>query len=405
MKRNLTEEELTKLKADKKERDKFRAHIEEKMHIGQVQPYSVDARGTWGRISHRVATEDAIRHYCHGLGDVNPLYRSRDYAKNSIHGGIVAPPSFICAISWLTGIGAKVLTELEHNVGGWEAGNRTEWFKVIREGDEFTVFEIPTEARDITREGTALQFLIRGDRYYKNQRGEIVAILHGSWIMTFTSRPKESDLPKLLERVKVHEQHYFSEKEVEDWYRLVVGEEIRGANPRYWEDVNVGDQLPSTHHVCTMMEFVAFAGGASMGCASWRFQMAQNMGPGAQLDWKRRRDPESGLPDFTIEHHTDIAAQRLGWPRALGSGVQMNCWMTHLITNWMGDAGFLKAIETRIRRPLHRESLALCKGEVAKKYIEGDKHLVDLHITVEDHLGELMIPNGSATVVLPSRHM
>ena len=45
------------------------------------------------------------------------------------------------------------------------------------------------------------------------------------------------------------------------------------------------------------------------------------------------------------------------------------------------------------------------KGKVVKKYTEGDKHLVDLHISLEDHNGDLMIPNGSATVSLPSRHM
>jgi len=71
----------------------------------------------------------------------------------------------------------------------------------------------------------------------------------------------------------------------------------------------------------------------------------------------------------------------------------------------MGDAGFLKELEEQIRRPLHRESLALIKGQVVKKYIEDGEHLVDLHITLEDHWGDMPIPNGKATVVLPSRQM
>jgi hypothetical protein len=71
----------------------------------------------------------------------------------------------------------------------------------------------------------------------------------------------------------------------------------------------------------------------------------------------------------------------------------------------MGDAGFLKKMRYQIRAALWRDSLALCKGQVVKKYIESDKHLVDLHLTLEDNNGVFMIPNGSATVVLPSRHM
>ena len=80
-------------------------------------------------------------------------------------------------------------------------------------------------------------------------------------------------------------------------------------------------------------------------------------------------------------------------------------WEGNLVTNWMGDAGFLKTMEEQVRRSLWRGSLALCKGEVVKKYIEGDEHLVDIDITLEDHDGIFVIPKCSATVVLPSRQM
>jgi len=46
-----------------------------------------------------------------------------------------------------------------------------------------------------------------------------------------------------------------------------------------------------------------------------------------------------------------------------------------------------------------------CEGRVVNKYIEKDEHLVDLRITLEDHEGVFPVPNGSATVVLPSRQM
>jgi acyl dehydratase len=86
MKRYLTEAEISQAKADKSLRDKMRAALEEKIEVGKMQ--------FGGRMMRLVATEEAIKIFCDGNGDFNPLYRRRDYAKNSIYGGIIAPPSF-----------------------------------------------------------------------------------------------------------------------------------------------------------------------------------------------------------------------------------------------------------------------------------------------------------------------
>jgi acyl dehydratase len=38
-----------------------------------------------------------IRHWCDALDDCNPVYTDRDFARRSIHGGIVAPPTMLQA--------------------------------------------------------------------------------------------------------------------------------------------------------------------------------------------------------------------------------------------------------------------------------------------------------------------
>src|SRR5690606_36211772 len=95
-------------------------------------------------------------------------------------------------------------------------------------------------------------------------------------------------------------------------------------------------------------------------------------------DWRKALDPESHLPDLSGIHMTDISGLRNGIPKANAAGVQIHCWMTHLITNWMGDAGFLKKIDEQVRRSLWRGSLALLKGEVVNKYVEGNEHIVEI---------------------------
>lgn len=44
-------------------------------------------------------TRDNIRHYAHGIGDDNPLWCEPDYAEKSTHQTLLAPPSFLFALS------------------------------------------------------------------------------------------------------------------------------------------------------------------------------------------------------------------------------------------------------------------------------------------------------------------
>lgn len=399
MKRYLTEDEIKQAKASKTLREGMMARIEKILDIGKPRLVTVDGpdpengykMGVY-RMTRRVATEDAIRQFCDAIDDLNPLYRSRDYAKNGPFGRIIAPPQFLGAIAPYSGI-AKATEELDFYTSRLDAGVSMEWFKTLYEGDSFTVIERPSGIKDLTRENTALQFLVEGDRIFKNQTGETVAIAHISGIAVVVAQPSENQ----SQIGKKATLRHFSEKEVEDWYGLMEAEPFRGADPLLWEDINEGDEIPSTHHVFSMTENIAYY--AAMGKSySWRQQMA------ARRDsWNQAVDPESGLPDFTNLHLTDAASRRMGMPYANALGSQMRAWLGRMIGHWMGDAGIIKKMSDQVRGILYRESLVLCKGKIIKKYVDHNGHLVDIHLTLEDHNGDLIIPKGIATVILPSR--
>jgi hypothetical protein len=44
-----------------------------------------------GNQFNELASKDAIRHFCDGIGDPNPLFRDEEYAKKTRYGSIVAP--------------------------------------------------------------------------------------------------------------------------------------------------------------------------------------------------------------------------------------------------------------------------------------------------------------------------
>jgi hypothetical protein len=78
--------------------------------------------------------------------------------------------------------------------------------------------------------------------------------------------------------------------------------------------------------------------------------------------------------------------------------------MASLITNWMGDAAFLKRVRTELRMFNTMGDSTWCKGRVIRKYLK-DKHaLVDIEISGENQR-EAQNTRGMATVILPSREV
>ncbi len=148
----------------------------------------------------------------------------------------------------------------------------------------------------------------------------------------------------------------------------------------YWEDVKVGDELPTLPKIATTLMLVRWAG------ASGDFNPLHY-------------DPGSDLVKATggIIVHGALKRQ----------------WLIHLVTNWIGDEGTLKKFSCQYRgidrprsmknftEPLEGETW-LCKGRVTNKYVQNSDHYVDCEIWVENGQGERTTP-GTATVILPSR--
>ncbi len=99
-------------------RAKIKAEIEEAMGTGEFFVRSVDKVEDRFGMRQRMASEDAIRNFCNGIGNVNPLYRSGDYARNGIHGALIAPPHFLHAIAF-QGIAQKKTGGVYHWKSLW----------------------------------------------------------------------------------------------------------------------------------------------------------------------------------------------------------------------------------------------------------------------------------------------
>src|SRR5687768_9400121 len=183
------------------------------------------------------ATRDAIRHYAHGIGDDNPLWCDPDYAGKTKYGSIVALPSFLFTTS-------RIISGYCGGLSGvhamWAGADWT-WHKPVLRNDVIT-----TEAylKDLVEHqtrfaGRAFQQIYHVDFF--NQTGDKVAEAD-SWVFrTDRDEARERGTKYTEARGRVEK---FTDEQLAEYSKLYANEEIRGAKPRYWDDVKEGEQLP-----------------------------------------------------------------------------------------------------------------------------------------------------------------
>ena len=340
------------------------------------------------------ATRDNIRHYAHGIGDDNPLWCDPDYAAKTRYGRLVAPPSFIFALN-------RVLSGYVGGLPGvhamWAGADLT-WHKPILLGDRFT-----TQAwlKDLVEHqtrfsGRAIQQIYHVNFY--NQNNELVAE-GDSWCFR-TERDTARDRGTKYTAVKQSEPVHYSREELSKIFALYEVEEIRGTTPRYIEDVQVGERLPTmVKGPMTVTGFIAYAQG-------WGgLYIRAN-----KLAWKQlQKHPGLGIPNrFGIPdvpervHWEDEFATMVGTPAAYDYGPERTSWMVHHVTNWMSDDGFLRHQHVEIRRHNPVGDTLYLNGEVTRIFRQDGDHCVEIKQTAVNQNDELSV-RGTAIVRLPSR--
>jgi acyl dehydratase len=339
------------------------------------------------------ATRDAIRHYAHGIGDDNPLWCDPDYAATTKHGTIVALPSFLFSMSRIVSGYCGGLP----GVHAMWAGADWTWHKPVLRNDV-----ISTEAylKDLIGHQTKFAGLAYQQIYHVdffNQHGEKVAECDSYVFRTERDEARERGT-KYTGQVGAVER--LTDEQMQEWFDLYRNEEIRGATPRYWDDVVVGDELPRMMKgPMTVTGFIGYAqgwGGLYIRTNKLHFQLIDaHPGLGIPNKFGVRDVPER-------VHWDDDFAREVGTPGAYDYGPERNSWLTHHVTNWIGDDGFLHKHKCQIRRHNPDGDVIFIDGSVTRKFEEDGKYYVEITQRAETHRGELSA-TGVAVVELPMR--
>ena len=172
-----------------------------------------------------------------------------------------------------------------------------------------------------------------------NQRGELVAEAD-SWCFRTDRDPAREHGTKYTE-VKARAARRYTEAELDESPSSTPQEEVRGATPRYWEDVTVGERLP------------AHGQGADDGHRLHRLRpgLGRPLHPRQQARLEADRTATRASASRTASASPTAPSactgrrssrRMVGAPGAYDYGPERCSWLTHHLTNWMGDDGFLR---------------------------------------------------------------
>jgi acyl dehydratase len=343
------------------------------------------------------ASYDTIRHYAFGIGDDNPLWCDEEYASGTKYGTQLAPPLFLVSVipsSVTPGFpGIQPLKVADH----WT------WYRPVRRGDRIRASAKLT-AVDIV-EGKIGGRMAKewGEIVYKTTEGELLARVETEHLRVMRPDGQGDGLSYADQP-----EYQYTESELKRIEHDVFNEERRGSEVRYWESVNVGDEIPAVVKgpldQVTMTCYYAGAIGTPGYKASelrwkqWRqaHEFPETMPGNYPLDYFQERV----LPSLGHQNHS--VARAIGMPGAYDNGHQRMGWLAHAVTNWMGDDGLLKHLSVKVVRPNVFGNTTWMRGRVTSKAIRDGEACVIAEIRGEDQTGQLNT-FGEATIVLPSR--
>lgn len=399
---------------------------EENRSAGRVVPVHRiycrdDSDRSGGGLYNETVTIDTIGRFARALGDSNPLYSDPLHPE-----AIQAPPLLECCIC-STFIGGKM--PRLRGVSVFDAGTKWERFLPIRPGDAFRAETAFLGVAEVTRPGSGDRLLLRSHKItLYNQRGETVSVLTARSLIKCLSPDKclppvpaegsvTADAGSCREAVGLTKEQdsglsaglsyqgrpHYTEEELEQVYANLDaqfdGLFRRGTTPRFWEDVETGEELPEEivgpYDESDGQALMAAIGAANAFATKWGTLRAR----------KKHviTDPETGAVRHPVDRHSsDAAARAQGLPRALVSGIHSQALLAKTAGDWMGDAGFLRCLDCRCRRPLYFGDLSSQRGYVTGKEKIDGRFYVKLHLEAVRQDG-VTHTEAEALVELPSR--
>jgi hypothetical protein len=349
------------------------------------------------------ATADAVRHFAQGVGDDNPLWWTTEHDTEHPARAAV-PPTFL----YSCGNGSASPTGKHmHPAESWLPGTQSIWLgdrwvfqRAVRIGEPVSATEELVEISERISERYGRTATIVDRTTYRGTAGEVLATCDKKMLR----RPR-------LGTAATHDRRStplgpsttrYSREEIETIERRYAAEVHlrRGPTPRMIEDVNIGDELPVLlKGPLTLTGIIGWmlGWGSPMALTNRMISIALGARPGARVYH------DNGLADTIEATHWDVdLARTAGFAGPYDFGAQRISWAAHLLTDWSGDAGFVRELDARLKRPNVLGDTTYLTGVVTAIDATGPCRTVTCAVTATNQRGEVTL-EADAVVELPSR--
>jgi len=375
-------------------------------HYGRITPESVDrmrmrigVRQPGVPAWYREAHPDTMRHFAWSFGDDNPLFSEPDYGARSRWGTMIASPFY--AANLFEPIAAEITAEQREASRGalaglheFHAASEFWFYRPVTPGDHASGAKWVSGVEE-------KESRFGGGRSVVRSLDEFVEIDDGGplWRQEYTMIHTERGAAKEAKK-ESKPPPFYSPEEIEAIEAAILSETVRGSEPRYWEDVAVGDELPTlTKGPMTVTDIIGSHIGRGPGHYAW--------GPLRIAVHRRQAHPgfstrnEFGGWDIVQRVHWDQEfAREIGANRIYDYGTQRLNWLGQVVTDWMGDDAWLARLRCEFRKFNYVGDVSRLRGRVTAKH--SDDHSVEVELSCVNQDGIDTAP-GTATVLLPTR--
>ncbi|MFT5176470.1 MAG: acyl dehydratase, partial [Gammaproteobacteria bacterium] len=313
-------------------------------------------------------SSDSVRHWAEGIGDMNPLWVNEDKGKNNPWGKPLATPTILYAFDKLA-IGYRGGLPGIHSMFG---GSDWRWLRPIAWGEKIHAVVTFKGLIEHPSRFAGRSFQQISEIRFNTDQGETIAIAD-AWGF----RTERNAAAKKGKYAKVAVTSYTA-AELQAITERYEREYIRGADTLYVEDITVDEEVPAIirgpYTVTTAVAFELGWGGL--------FIKAH----GQAMDYYRRH-PKAGIinefgvpePPEAVHWDSDLA-RRVGVPAAYDYGPERIAWVGTLLTNWIGDAGFLERLNVQVRNHNIIGDLTTCEARVTDVDNKDGKGIVSLDV-------------------------
>jgi len=364
------------------------------------------------RLKEPVSNTD-IRRWAQAMHYPNRLHYDDEFAAESRFGRLVAPDSFAVATDDGHGTAPACVGRIpsSHLVFGGDEW----WFHGPRivAGDLIHNERIPFDyvVKETRFAGpTCFQ---RGDNHYYNAKGDRIATQRS------TSIRYRADLAREMGSLKASEDPEWSDEQLEE----IEGRKLEyikalhelGHRKRQWDDVKVGDSLPTRvfgpHSIVSFTtEWRAYLFTIWAGVHRRTDLNIEELGfTGPMAGKEQDAELERENPELTDGAYIGPSrghlfprwARYIGMPRAYGYGASMGAWILDYLAGWAGEWGGIVHSNCAYRGPAFTGDITITTASVTTKSVdEQGRSIVQVDCKMANQLGTTMA-TAKAEIHLP----